>query len=264
MITLLNRFDDENYLLKKEDILEISSYYSKENKIEPYLKDIFFTSDNGITTKYNEKEKIITFNPKNVLEECRRLLEEWKKNYPIDDKYDDYFMNYFYMQFIYRELVHVSQKKTLEEKDKDELYLYLLKISNKLKENKPNIYKKIKKLTPKEREAHHIGLYTAYELMKYTKLPRKETKIMYLEYLKSILSSYIKNKDDVVSPIELLAEIDKNIDIMKINELIKAKKSSETEKMNLGLPITMEEYTGMESNLQKRLVKIEKNGNETR
>ena len=150
MITLLNKFDEE-YTIKKDDILEISAKYAKENKVEPYLNDILFTN-NGIISSYNEKDKIITFNPKNILEECKKLLEELRKNHQIDDKYYYYYINYYYLHYIYKELTHLSQKKALDEKDK-ELYRYLIKASNKFKENKPHIYKKIPELAPKEREA---------------------------------------------------------------------------------------------------------------
>lgn len=258
MISLLNRFDEE-YIIKKDDILEISSKYAKENKVEPYLSDIIFTNNNGQLSTYNEKDKIITFNPKQILEECKRLLEELRKHHQIDEKYYYYYINYYYLHYIYKELTHLSQRKSIEEKDKEELYRYLIKVSNKFKESKPHIYKKIPELVPKEREAKNLGLYTAYDLMKYTKLPRKESKIMYLEYLKALISSYIKNEDEIISPIELFSEIDKNIDLDKLKELINTSKVNEAEKMNLGLPLLEDEYNSMENNISKRLIKSNKN-----
>ena len=253
MITLLNKFDD-NYVLEKKDIYDIASTYIKENKIESCLKDIVFTNDKSVRAIYNISKNVITINDKKIIESCYRLFDGIQKIYKIDEEYYCYFLNFYYLYIIYHELMHVNQKAKYEKKD-NELFNYLYELCLILLHNNRTFYKRNHDIFPMEIEANNFGFLTAYNLMNYTKLPMKETRVMHLQYLFSLLLNYEKNNNQIKSPIELLREGNNIVDINLINVLLDKQKLSKLERMNLGLPINLKEYDSIDYEKYKSLVK---------
>ena len=78
MITLLNKFDD-NYVMKKEDVLEIASKYIREHGIEPYLKDVFFTAHNDSIAAYDFTAHRMILNTEVIKKACELSYRELKE-----------------------------------------------------------------------------------------------------------------------------------------------------------------------------------------
>ena len=254
MITLLNKFDD-NYVLEKKDIYDIADKYIRENNVEKYLKDIIFTTDENVLAHYNISKNEIVINNEIVVKKCHKLCDEVERIYELNKDYLTYFLNFFYLYIIYHELMHVSQKAKFENED-NELFNYLYVLSEILHRNNNNFYCDNHDIFPLEIEANNIGFLTAYNLMSYTKLPTKETKVMYLQYLFSLISNYKKiSNDKVISPIELLKNEKAIVDVNLINELSNKLKLSKISKMNFGLPITSREFNSVDNEKYKVLYK---------
>lgn len=250
MITLLNKFDD-NYVIKKEDVLEISSKYAKDNNLSSCISDVVFTEDGD--SIYDPNSKLIRFNIDRIVDVNRELFERLKQEFQIDDKYTSYYLNYYYLNSIYNILCHVKQKAQYE--DKDNILGYLYDLSERL-----DVDRESKLLIPMEREANNTGLLTAYTLMNYTKLPSKEAHIMQLQYLNNLLLNYRRrNNYQVSSPIDALSDMFPNIDIDRINELLDQSKLSRIDRINLGLPISPKEFDTVNSEVTKRLIKTNHN-----
>ena len=250
MITLLNKFDD-NYVMKKEDVLEITSKYAIDNNLSSYVNDIVLTEDGN--TSYDPDKKIISYDLEDIMESSNRLFQKLKEEFQIDDKYASYFLNYYYLNYIHNVLAHVKQKANYE--NREDIIGYLYDLSQRL-----IVDQQSKLLIPMEREANNNGLLTAYTLMNYTKLPGKEAHIMQLQYLNGLLTDYKKrNNFQVTSPIEVLNDLVPDIDIDRINELLDQSKLSRIDRFNLGLPITPKEYDGVQNEVTKRLIKSNHN-----
>ncbi len=250
MITLLNRFDD-NYVIKKEDVLEITSRYAIDNNLSSYVNDIVFTDDGN--TSYDRDRQIISYDLESIMESNNRLFQKLKEEFQIDDKYTSYYLNYYYLNYIYNVLAHVKQKASYA--NREDIVGYLYDLSQRL-----IVDPQSKLLIPMEREASNNGLLTAYTLMNYTKLPGKEAHVMQLQYLNGLLLNYKRrNNFQVTSPIEVLSDLVPDIDIDRINELLDQSKLSRVDRINLGLPITPKEYDGVQSEVTKRLIKTNHN-----
>lgn len=250
MITLLNRFDD-NYVIKKEDVLEITNKYAKDNNLSSYIDDVVFSQDGE--SQYNPEEQVVSFDLDRMMDSNNRSFQRLKEEFQIDDKYDSYFINYYYLNYIYNVLAHVKQKA--DYKSREDLLGYLYDLSQRL-----IVDPKSKLLIPMEREANNTGLLTAYTLMNYTKLPGKEAHVMQLQYLNGLLLNYKRrNNFQVTSPIEVLSDLAPNIDIDRINELLDQSRLSRVDRINLGLPITPKEYDSVNSEVAKKLLKTNHN-----
>ena len=250
MITLLNRFDD-NYVIKKEDVLEITSRYAIDNNLSSYIDDVVFSQDGE--SQYNPEEQVVSFDLDRMMDSNSRSFQRLKEEFQIDDEYLSYFINYYFLNCIYNVLTRVKQKADYE--GKEDLVGYLYDLSQRL-----IVDPKSKLLIPMEREASNNGLLTAYTLMNYTKLPSKETHIMQLQYLNKLLQYYKRrNNFQVTSPIEVLSDTFPNIDIDKINELLDQSRLSRVDRINLGLPITPKEYDSVNSEVAKKLLKTNHN-----
>lgn len=251
MITLLNKFDDK-YIIQKDDIHEITSKYIKENEAQEFLRDVNLTKESDIVVDFNYKNNELSINMDKLLEQCYKLYRELKERYKIEDQFESYFINYYILEALYQELVHVSQKKRLNSNE-EELYKHLIELSIKIKENNPDFHKDNKLIIPGEIEARNTGILTAYNWLDYTKLPVKKDQILYLEYLRNLLLNYKKkNKYQVETPIELLIQKDSSIDIEEIYKLVDKSKMKKIGRLNLGLPITAREYSGVEKAIKNR------------
>ena len=246
MITLLNKFDD-NYIIKKEDVLEIVDKYARDENVSNNIKDVLLINDEK--SSYDTDNSILKINIDNINDYSYETLKTLKKEYSIDDKYDSYFINYLYLYNIYFYLNHVKQKSMYE--DKEDITGYLYDLCNNIKaDNNTN------NLLSMNIEASNNSLLTAYNLMNHTKLPSKEANIMHLKYLKSLLLNYNRrNNYQVTSPIELLNDSFPVIDIDKVNELLDNSKLSKIERIDLGLPITTKEYDSIQNEINKKLIK---------
>ena len=245
MITLLNRFDDK-YVIKKEDILEITSKYTRDNNLRTYLSDVVFSNEES---SYDPESQIINFNIDAIEESNRRLFERLRDTHQIDEAYTSYYLNFYYLQTIYHLLTHVSQKANYQ--DREDLVGYLYDLNSRL-----HVDPKTGLLLPMEIEANNTGILTASKLLRCTKLPGKESTVMDLEYLKSLLLNYQRrNNYQVTSPVEVLSSTFPIVDIDKINELLDQSKLSKTDRFNLGLPVTTKEY----DEVAKKLVKSKHN-----
>ena len=246
MITLLNKFDD-NYIIEKDDVVDITERYIKDNNLTSYVNEVIFNDKEK--SNYDSDKQILKYNLKDIMNSNIVLFNQLKSVVNIDEKYTSYYLNYFYLYFIYKELNHISQKAKYSEKEDIKGYLYDLS-------NRVNIDDRSEHLLPMNREAEKTSLLTAVNFLDYTKLPNKEANKMHLYYLKKLLLNYNrKNNYQVSSPIELLSDLYPIIDIDKINELLDNSKLSKIERLNLGLPVTTKEYDSVKNEIVKRLKK---------
>ena len=241
MITLLNKFDDQ-YKIKEKDILDIAWSIIKENKLEEYLTDIRFNPDSPHIGDYSEKKKIITLNDQRIYTTVNELYKRLLIKHQIDDIYYTYFWNFYYLFIIFHEVEHVNQRAIYESGDGNKLsdLLYEKSISIKNKDN--NLYKENHDLFPVEIEANNIGYLNAYKLMSHTKLPKREQRIMHLEYLKALLHNYQKTNKRIITPMDKFSMLTSEININEINELLNNTRLSKIERMNHGLDINPSEY----------------------
>lgn len=257
MITLLNKFDD-NYIIKEKDILDVAASYVKDNNLEQYLSDIVFDPNNMHLGHYNLKTNKIVLNDEKIIKFGYKLFDKLQNRFEINENYYTYFLNFYYLYIIYHELVHVSQKARYESNinKKDDVFNYLFELCFSLHSNDNSFYKENHDFFPMEIDANNTGYLKAYTLMEYTKLPGKECKMMYLQYLHSLLNNYQKiNNERIITPIDKLAMENGNVDINKIGELLNESKLSKIERMNLGLNITSKEYDSVIKEKTKCLIK---------
>mgnify|MGYP007102030752 CR=1 FL=1 len=241
MITLLNRFDD-NYVIQKEDVLDITSKYIRDNNLSRLVKDIVISDEN-----------IIKYNIDDILETNERLFQQLQRENDIDNKYTTYYLNYFYLKQIYEVLNHISQKANYDGKEDIRGFLYDLCQTVSMDD-------KNRDLLPMEIEASNEGLLTAFNYLNYTKLPGKEKERIHLEYLKKLLLNYNrKNNFQTASPIEVLNEIFPIVDMKELNILLDKSRLSKIDRLNLGLPITTKEYDSIQNTISKKLIKAKQN-----
>ena len=259
MITLLNKFDDR-YIIKEQDIEEIGWAYIKSNNLDGYLKDIIFDNDSKRLGKYNIRTKEIVFNDEKVIRLGYRLFDKLREKHQIGDDYYAYFLNFYYLYILYHELTHVKRRAEYEMTlgKENNIFNYLYELCAKLHDNDIWFYKNKTNhdLFPMEIDANNNGYLIAYNLMNYTKLPGKEVKVMYLQYLFSLMMNYEKISDSKISaPIEKLAEKNPNVNLYEIYDIARQTNLSKIERMNLGLPITVKEYESLIKEKQKTLIK---------
>ena len=206
MISLLNKFDDK-YLIKEDDVLEIAMFFLKNYNLDNFLKDINFDNQSKYLAYYNLYDNNITINNERLWKYCEKNADRVKIDYHISDEYYSYFLNFYYISSIFHELTHAIQKKKYDKANTNGLYAYIYDLCRLLEYTDLSFYNANHDLFPLEIDATNNGYLKAYQLMTYTKLPGRETQIMHLEYLKSLLSNYKKLSDfKVITPLSLLNE----------------------------------------------------------
>ena len=254
MITLLNKFDD-NYIIHEDDVLEIAFHYIKEYNLELFLNDVTFDNSKDEMAYYNVNRNIITINNEKTWKTCYKWADMFKEKYHIDDKYYSYILNFYYLYVLFHEFTHVMQKKNHDmlTSKTPTIYLFLYELCEKLHLDSQAFYDKNHDLFPMEIEANNNGLLKAHNLLSYTKLPNKETKLLYLQYLNSCLTNYNKiNKYRISTPFDELYRREDRINMDIFNRLLNESKLNTKERLNLGLDITPSEY----NHLQRERVRI--------
>ena len=254
MITLLNKFDD-NYIIHEDDVYEIALYYIKTNNLELFLNDINFNNESNDLATYTPNDNNIVLNNERIWKTCYKWADKLKEKYHIDDRYYSYILNFYYMYVLFHEMTHANQKKNhdmLTTKTPG-VYLFLYELCEKLHHDSQAFYDKNHDLFPMEIEANNNGLLKAYSLISHTKLPKKEAKVFYLQYLQSLLSNYKKiNKYRILTPFDKLYEEENRINRDLMYKLFDDANLSKIDRLNLGLDITPNEY----NNLQKEKLRI--------
>ena len=255
MISLLNKIDD-NYIIMEKDILEIVSYYLTSNSLTDYLKDIIFDDKSSHLAYYDPSDNTILLNNEKIWKYCYKNADRVKTDYHIDDKYYNYFLNFYYFSVLFHELTHAKQKMNYCMEKSDSLYVYLYDLCKLLQCTNIAFYNKNHDLLPLEIDATNNGYFKAYQLMTYSSLPSKETQLMHLEYLKSLLSNYRRlNKYKVITPLDKLYSKNPIIDIEEIYKLIDSENVSKIGRLNFGLDITPKEYDSIKKETQKILLR---------
>lgn len=255
MITLLNKFDDK-YIIKEEDVLEIVSFYLKSNSLTDYLKDIKFDNQSINLAFYNLENNSIVLNSERIWKYCYKKADKIKQEFHISNEYYTYFLNFYYMEVLFHELTHANQKHNYEHAKKDSLYVYLYDLCRLLEYSDYAFYNQNHNLLPTEIEANNNGFLKSYQLMTYTKLPGKETMLMHLEYLRSLLANYRKiNNFKVLAPLDKLHVKNPIVDIEEIYKLMDKEKISKIERLNYGLDISPKEFDSIEKEKQKILLR---------
>ena len=254
MISLLNKFDD-NYVIKDGDILEIVSFYLRSNGLDNYLKDIKYCTNDKFLAYYNTQSNEIELNNEKIWEYCYKSTYGLIKKYNIDEKYHTYFLNFYYISVLFHELTHAMQKQKYESMDSNSLYVYLYDLCRMIGYTDFSFYNKNHGLLPMEIEANNEGLFKAYQLMTYTKLPGREAQLMHLEYLSSLLTNYKKHNNRIISPVERLCKKVNYIEKSELNELLEKTRLSKMQRFNYGLNITTKEYDSLDKEKQKILLR---------
>ena len=256
MNNLLNKINDQ-YVIEKNDILDLALLYVRKNNIEQFLSDVIFTSKANVMAHYNNSTKEIVLNDDRIIKTCYKLTDRLQKIYHIQDDHYNYFLNYYYLFTLYHELMHVSQRARFEQStNQNNIYNYLYAMCIVLHSSNIFFYKHNHDIFPMEIEANNNGYLNAYNLIKNTQLLPKEKNILYLQYLFSLSLNYKKrNKRKIISPIELLNMENEFVDINSINVLVGECNLSRLRRMTLGLFITPSEYEMMKDEKYKCLVK---------
>ena len=256
MIDVINKMND-HHIIEKDDILKIIADYISKNNLEKYLCDVVFSSETNHLAHYNISTNKVVLNDDRIINSCYKLFDGLQKIYQINEDNYAYFINFYYLYIIYHELTHVSQKAQYEKYcNKYNVFNYLYELCIVLREDEINFYKENHDIFPMEIEANNNGYLKAYQLMNYTNVPIKEIKIMYLQYLFSLLYNYKKiDAQKLQNPIELLSNENKLVSLRTIKNLLKKDELSKIERLNLGLPITLSEYKSIENKKYLNLIK---------
>ncbi len=256
MISLLNKFDD-NYMIKEEDVAGIIKSYIQENGLETYYCGVIFDDNSKDLGKYNIKNNTIILNDKRIIKFCYKIADKLTTLYHVDEKYYTYFFNFSYLYILYHELMHVMQKARYEKNvdNKDDVYVYLYELCMRLHHSNLVFYRQNHDIFPMEIEANNLGFLKSYQLLSYTKLPTRESRIMYLQYLSSSLLYYRKVDNRIITPLDKLVLENDSIDVEKMFWLLANTKLSRNERLNLGLDITTKEYDSLINEKNKILAK---------
>ena len=255
MITLLNKFDD-GYIIQRKDVLDIISHYTEKDHLENFIKDVTFGSNNEHAGTYNLDTYKIALNDDMILENCYELFGELSRIYNIDRGYYPYFINFYYLHTLFHEIEHAKQEKNYQLMRKSNLYEKLYELGRTLQMDNIDFYRKNHSLFPMEIDANNNGYLESYNLLSHTKLPRRETRILYLQYLFSLSYNYQKVTNNyILSPIEKLIEQSNGMDILTLIQLLKETHLSKIERLNLGLIITPSEFNSIEHEKNKILCK---------
>ncbi len=254
MITLLNKLDDE-YIMQEKDILEMGASFIKSNNIEPWLKDIAFDPNIPHIGHYDVPNKRIVINEGKIVKQGYKMFDSLQEKYKIDERDYTYFLNFYYLWAIYHELIYVKERATFEmNMDKeDDIFVYLYRLCRDLHHEKLN-YQETHEYYPTEIYARNNAYLAAYNIMKYTKLPGREAKVMYLQYLNSLMQNYDRTPKRVISPIEKLAKEHEKVDFYEIFDLLSQSKLPKIDRFNLGLIVSPKEYESIETTKQKQKI----------
>lgn len=246
MITLLNRFDD-GYIMKEEDIRQIINEYKKNYGLEEYVRDVSFKPHSKYPAFYNTKDRIISFDDKRCIRAAYKYFDELYNNYPIDEDNYTYYINNYFLYIIYHELTHAEDLKRYEINYRsNDVFCELYDACNNIRKDDYRFYEKKHNYFPMEINAIHNGLLSAYKIMQHTKLPTRECRVLYAEYLSMLYYYYNKDDEEIItSPVETLARMSKLIDFDRVNDMLNNSSLSKMERINLGLPITLKEYSSL-------------------
>ena len=254
---LLERIN-KNELLEKEDILKLVANYIHKNGLELFVTDFKFDDSYTEIASYDEIKNLIIFNNQKAWNECQKFTNDYKELYKIDDKYDSYLLNFFYLYFVFHELIHADQKKKhdLLGLKMNPVFMFLYELCDKLCCEDESFYNKNHDLFPMEIDANNNGLLFASNIINHSNLPRRESKIVSLQYHRSLLSNYDKvNKYRVISPFEKLYNLNNRINIKLLNDLLNERDLTKIERINLGLDITSKEYNSLQKDKIRLLIK---------
>ena len=254
MITLLNKFDD-GYIIQRKDVLEIIGHYISEDNLGKYIKDVSFDNNIEGSATYNPITGRMSFNEEKVLKYCNEKFSDVFEIFKVSDTYESYFINFYYLYTLFHEIEHAKQEKEYDNTN-NKLYRYLYELCHNLLFYDHSLYEKRHSLFPIEIEAHNNGFLKAYQLLSYTKLPKRETQIMYLRYLYSLLCNYEKiNCFRVLTPIDKLSMESKQVDIKRIFKLVDESRLSKIERFNLGVCVTPRELNSIKKEKDKIIFK---------
>ncbi len=256
MITLLNKFDD-GYVMNKEDIKKVFLEKIREYNLEDYYKDIKFEMISDYMAYYSTGDGLIHFDDKKVnrvaYDYCDNLIS-W---YNADEDYYTYYLNFYFLYFIYHEIRHLLQLK-MRKNDSFASNNYLYDVCHDLRKNK-NFYKENHNSFPMEIDAANFGLLKAFEILSHTKMIPRERRILQAEYLSSLHYRYaLTDEGTVKSPVEMLALKSDLVDLGMINNISSHNHLSKMDRVNLGLPITVSEYNELKNKEEKVLSLIKK------
>ena len=257
MSSLLSKFND-NYVINLDDVYEIALNYIKVNHLELFLNDIDFDDNREELAFYNPKECNIILNNKKTWETCYKWTDKFMELYHVDNKYYSYILNFYYLYVLFHEMTHANQKMNHDQltSKTSNVYLFLYELCEKLHLDSQEFYDNNHDLFPMEIEANNNGLLKAYNIISHTKLPKKESRILYLQYIKSLLTNYEKeNKYHILTPLDKLYKEENRINMKMINELFDKANLTLIERLNLGLNITPKEYNHLQKEKLRILIK---------
>lgn len=260
MISLLNKFDDQ-YVIREEDVLELVLFYLRSKGLKNFINDVKCNSVEDYLASYNVLNNEININNENAWNYCYKKTDKLFQKYSIDDQYYTYYLNFYYLSIVFHEVVHaIQQKNYTEAKSSDDIYTYLYELCNILEFTNIPLYSKKHDLFPTEIEANNKGILEAYQLMNHTKLPHRECRIMYLQYLSSLLANYQRiDKYNILTPFDRLCKNNSEIDKKEVYELAIKAKLPKIERLNLGLDISTKEYNDLTKEKVKILIKNKSN-----
>ncbi len=257
MNSLINKFNN-NGIVNENDILNISSKFIHENKLEEYLKDVKFNNTINDIAVYSPLNSIIYINMQKLWETCYKWTNKLQASYKIDNNNYSYFLNFFVLYILFHEITHAIQKMKHDKNcnNTDSVYIFLYELCEKLEIENRELYNKNHNLFPMEIEANNNGLLKAYNFMSHTNVPNHEKRIMHLQYISSLLSNYERvGKNHIITPFNKLYILENRINISKLNELLETENLDEIERLNLGLDIKINEYKSLQKEKVRLLIK---------
>lgn len=257
MNELINKFNNY-YVMNQDDILNITSKFITEYRLEEFLCDIKFNDSLGELAVYNPSKSIIYINMQRLWNACYKWSNKLQVTYKIDNCNYSYLLNYYCLYILFHEITHAIQKQKHDKyvNNTNSVYIFLYELCEILELDNKELYDKYHDLFPMEIEANNNGLLKAYNFMSHTNLPSREKRILNLQYINSLLSNYEKdNKSRIITPFSKLYNVESRINIDKLNELIEEISLDKIDRLNLGLVITNQEYKGLQKEKYILLIK---------
>ena len=233
-----------NERLDKDDILSIIDEYVRANKLESFIKKVYFVNENDFdyTAFYNQEKLYLVFVMNKIYENAITNYNYVSNSININF---NSFYNYYLLVSLFHELKHVMQYKKMFLGFKDN-FLTIYNEDEILKNiyDDKKLYFTYHDLFPREREANIFSISETLKyfcMLKRGLVSKEELKYYQLHYVNTLLSGYDRNLFNIKSPFEKLVKLGNVNKLMQIDDINEVYLTLYN-RVLLGLPISKKEY----------------------